>query len=214
MINLLLNISLLFALLIAPSILMVSLWYRKDQGKPVFIWPKPEMVILTIVFFVVSLSLFIVGVSCFFTHFGYLDPGKFSGIASNQFLNLGTSCMLLIAGLSTVYYALRRLLVQMVKEGGLVLNKGLLPFPNSLFVMEWKNIVDYYIVPDYPNVSFTFITNNIDKELAYDRKSVKVPIYLKEDFQAFLDKKIYATQSDSSSDSDSEISPNRFFNEN
>ncbi len=210
----LLNISLLFSLLLAPSVLMVAMWYRKDQGKPVFIWPKPEMVILTIVFFVVSLSLFIVGVSCFFTHFGYLDPGKFSSIASNQFLNLGVSCMLLIAGMSMVYYALRRLLVQMVKEGGLVLNKGLLPFPNSLFVMEWKDIVDYYIVPDYPNVSFTFITNHELKELSYERKSVKVPIYLKEDFQTFLDKKIYSTHSDASSDSDSEISPNRFFNEN
>jgi len=170
------------------------------------------MVIITIVFFVVSLSLFIVGVSCFFTHFGYLDPGKFSSIASNQFLKLGLTCMFLIAGMSMIYYALRRLLVQMVKEGGLLLNKGLLPFPNSLFVMEWQYIVDYYIVPDYPNVSFTFITS--EKELKYERKSVKVPIYLKEDFQAFLDKKIYATQSDSGSGSDSEISPNRFFNEN
>lgn len=172
------------------------------------------MVILTIVFFVVSLSLFIVGVSCFFTHFGYLDPSNFSGIASNQFLNLGISCMLLIFGLSLVYYALRRLLVQMVKETGLVLNKGLLPFPNALFIMEWKDIVDYYIVPDYPNVSFTFITNHENKELSYERKSVKVPIYLKEDFQAFLDKKIYSPYSESSSDPDSEISPNRFFNEN
>ncbi len=204
----------LFSLLLAPSILMVATWYRKDQGKPVFVWPKSEMVVLTIVFFVVSLSLFIVGVSCFFTYFGYLNPGKFSSIAGNHFLNLGISCMLLLVGISMIYYALRRLLVQMVKEGGLVFNRGLLPFPNSLFVIGWNDIVDYYVVPDYPNVAFTFITNHELKELTFERKSIKVPIYLKEDFQTFLDRKIYSTQSESSSGSDPETYPNRFFNEN
>lgn len=210
LIYLLLNVSLLFAILIAPSILMVSVWYRKNQGKPVFSWSKPEMVLLTIVFFVVSLMLFIIGVSCFFTHYGYLDPGKFPGIAGSQFLNLGLSCMFLIAGLSTVYFAIRKLLVQMVMENGLLMNKGILPFPNALFVLKWEEIVDYYVVPDYPNVSFTFIV--VAKELKYERKSIKVPIYLKEDFQAFLDKKIYSTKSVPSSGS--EISSSRFFSEN
>lgn len=210
LIQLLLNFSLLFAILIAPSVMMVSVWYRKNLGKPVFLWPKPEMVLLTIVFFIISLMLFIVGVSCCFTHFGYLDPGKFSGLAGRQFLNLGLSCFLLIAGLSMVYYAARRLLVQMVMETGLMLNKGVLPIPNRLYALEWESIVDYYIVPDYPNVSFTFIVT--EKELEYDRRSIKVPIYLKEDFQAFLDKKIYSSRAIPSSDS--EISHNEFFSEN
>ncbi|MEM7036565.1 MAG: hypothetical protein AAF570_06245, partial [Bacteroidota bacterium] len=130
LIQLILNLSLLFAILVAPSILMVSLWYRKSLGKPVFSWAKPEMVLLTIVFFIVSLMLFIVGISCFFTHFGYLDPLSFPGISSTQFFNLGLSCLLLVGGLAMVYFALRNLLVQMVMETGLIMNKGLLPVPS------------------------------------------------------------------------------------
>ena len=85
-IDLMLNLSLLFAVLIAPSLLMLSVWYKKSLGKPVFIWPKSEMVLLTIVFFIVALVLFIVGVSCIFTYFGYLDPIRFAGINVRQFL--------------------------------------------------------------------------------------------------------------------------------
>lgn len=209
LVYLILNMSMLFAILVAPSILMVSLWYRKSLGKPVFIWAKPEMVLLTIVFFIVALMLFIVGVSCFFTHFGYLDPIKFPAISTTQFFNLGLSCFLVIGGLGMVYYALRRLLVQMVMEKGLIMNKGLIPVPNALHVLNWDEIVDYYIVPDYPNVSFTFIISG--KDLKYDRQSVKVPIYLKEDFQAYLDKKLYSAQTIRSG---SEISSSRYFSEN
>lgn len=210
LIQMLLNLSLLFAILIGPSILMISNWYRRNQGKPVFYWPKPEMVLITIGFFVLSLVLFIVGVSCFFTYFGYLDPGRMSGIASAQFLNAGLSCMFLIIGMSMTYMALRKLLVQMVMENGLLLNKGVVPVPSSLFVMEWEQIVDYYVVPDYPNVSFTFIVR--EENMKFSRKPIRVPIYLKEDFQAFLDKKIYSGPSVPSSGS--EISSSRFFSEN
>lgn len=210
LIHLLLNLGLLFAILVGPSVFMVSMWYRKNQGKPVFYWPKSEMVLITISFFVLSLVLFIVGISCFFTYFGYLDPGGMAGYASTQFLNAGLACMFFIIGMSLVYMALRKLLVQMVMENGLLLNKGILPVPNSLFVLEWKQIVDYYVVPDYPNVSFTFIVSGDD--LKFERKAIKVPIYLKEDFQAFLDKKIYS--SSSAQGSGSEISSSRFFSEN
>ena len=209
LINLLLNVSLLFGILIAPSILMISLWYRKNQGKPVFIWPKSTMVVMTIVFFVFSLMLFIVGISCIFTYLGYLDPGNLY-LASQQFFNLGLACFMLVGGLSLIYYALRKLLVQMVMENGILLNRGILPIPSSLFVMEWSKIVDYYIVPDYPNVSFTFIVS--EEKLKFERRSLKVPIYLKEDFQAFVDKKMHSAQSVPSAGS--EISSGEFFPEN
>lgn len=209
LIYLILNLSLLFAILVAPSILMVSVWYRKSLGKPVFQWHKPEMVLATIVFFILSLMLFIVGVSCFFTHFGYLDPLNFTAIARTQFFNLGLSCMLAIGGLVMVYFAMRNLLVQMVMEKGLIMNRAILPVPNATQFVKWSSIVDYYVVPDYPNVAFTFIVQS--EELKYERESVKVPIYLKEDFQAYLDKQLYSPQTIHSG---SETPSSRFFSEN
>ena len=209
LIYLTLNLSLLFAILIAPSILMVSLWYRKSLGKPVFQWHKPEMVLTTIVFFILTLVVFIVGVSCFFTHLGYLDPLNFAVLARTQFFNLGLSCMLVIAGLLMVYFAMRNLLIQMVMDDGIVMNKAILPVPTALRLIEWSSIADYYVVADYPNVAFTFIVQQGD--LKYGRESIKVPIYLKEDFQSYLDKQLYSAQATRSG---SETPSSRFFSEN
>lgn len=204
-----LNLSLLFAMLGAPSLLLIARWYRTSLGKHVFVWAKPEMVVLTIVFFTVALMLFIVGVSCIFSHFGYLDTNKFPAIAAAQYLNVGLACFLLITGLGTVYFSLRQLLVNVVLEHGIVLNRGLLPRPRNIRSMSWEIIADYYVVPDYPNATFTFIVH--ESAMHFGRVSVKVPIYLKEDFQGYLDKKLHSVQVERHN---SEIGSRRFSSEN
>lgn len=204
-----LNLSLLFAVVGAPSLLLMAHWYRKSLGKPVFVWAKPEMVLLTIVFFTIALVLFIVGVSCIFSHFGYLDTNKFPAIAAAQYLNVGVACFLLIAGLGTVYFSLRKLLVNVVLEHGIILNRGLLPRPRNIRALSWEIIADYYVVPDYPNATFTFIVQ--ESSMRFGRVAVKVPIYLKEDFQNYLDKKLLSVQMERHN---SEIGSRRFSSEN
>jgi hypothetical protein len=209
LIDLMLNLSLVFAVLIAPSMLLLSVWYKKSLGKPAFIWPKSEMVLLTIVFFIVALVLFIVGVSCIFTYFGYLDPIRFAGINVRQFLNLGLCCNFTVLGLAMVYMGMRNLLVQMVMETGVVVTKGLLPLRNSIRLLTWNQIVDYYVVPDYPNVNITFIV--AVEPLRFERQSIKVPVYLKDEFQTFLDQGLHASRS---LQTGPEISSSRYFSEN
>ena len=208
-IDLMLNLSLVFAVLIAPSMLVLSHWYKKSLGKPVFTWPKSEMVLLTIIFFVVALVLFIVGVSCIFTYFGYLDPIRFPGINVRQFLNLGLCCNFTVLGLAMVYVGMRNMLVQMVMETGVILSKGILPLRSSVRLLTWSDIVDYYVVPDYPNISVTFIV--AEDHLQFERHSIKVPVYLKDEFQSFLDKGISGVRSPYS---ETGISSNRYFSEN
>lgn len=190
---LLLNISLLFAILIAPAILLVSFWYRSSLGKPLFEWPRQEMVMLTIVTSALALILLIIGISCFFTNMGYINPNGFPSIFQNRFLNFGLSCMLLIAGLSMIYFAFRRLLVQVVLREGVMITRGPIPFPSRSALIRWESIVDYYTVPDYPNTVFTLIIRESDMQ--YRRQSLRVPIYLKEDFQARLDDEMSGTLS-------------------
>lgn len=209
LIDLMLNLSLVFAILIAPSLLLLSVWYKVSLGKHVFVWPKSEMVLFTIVFFIVALVLFIVGVSCIFTYFGYLDPIRFPGINAKQFLNLGLSCNLAVVGLALVYVGMRNLLVQMVMEKGIVVTKGLVPFRNRVKLLTWNQIVDYYVVSDYPNVSITFIV--AVRPLQFERQTIKVPVYLKDEFQTFLD---HSLQSSKSPQTGSEISSSRYFSEN
>lgn len=209
LINLMLNLSLVFAILIAPSLLMLSVWYRKSLGKPVFVWPKSEMVLLTIVFFIVALVLFIVGVSCIFTDFGYLDPIRFAGINANQFLNLGICCNLTVVGLAFVYLGMRNMLVQIVMERGVVLSKGILPVRRAIRLLTWDKIVDYYVVPDYPNMNVTFIV--AAEQLKFERHSIKVPVYLKDEFQTYLDQGLHDSHS---MQTGSEMSSRRYFSEN
>lgn len=208
-IDVILNLSTLFAILIAPSFLLVAVWYRNSLKKSVFVWAKPEMVLITIVFFVLALILFIVGVSCVFSHFGYLDTQKFSVLAGSQYFNVGVICFMGLAGLTTSYFALRKLLVHAVVESGLVLNRGILPLPNSIQLLAWQEIADYYLVPDYPNASFTFIVQG--ENMQFSRVSVKVPIYLKEDFQFYLDKQLQTAQRERKN---SEIGSRRYNPEN
>jgi hypothetical protein len=209
LIDLMLNLSLVFAILVAPSMLLLSIWYKKSLGKPVFAWPKSEMVLLTIIFFVVSLVLFIVGVSCIFTYFGYLDPIRFPGINVRQFLNLGMCCNLLVLGLAMVYVGMRKLLVQSVMETGVIVSHGILPLNNAVKLLTWSEIVDYYIVSDYPNITVTFIV--AQENLTFDRHSIKVPVYLKDEFQSFLDKGLNASHS---RQAETGINSSRYFSEN
>lgn len=209
LINLMLNLSLVFAILIAPSTLLLSIWYKKSLGKAVFSWPKSEMVLLTIVFFIVALVLFIVGVSCFFTYFGYLDPIRFPNFDVRQFFSLGLCCLFLVSGLALIYFSMRNMMVQLVIEKGILLNRRILPIGQTVRLLAFHEIVDYYVVPDYPNVTFTFIV--AEGEMQFERQTIKVPVYLKDDFQAFIDK---GMSNHSGESSDSEISSKRYFSEN
>lgn len=208
-IDLLLNLGLVFAMLIAPGALLLSLWHRQGLGKAVFSWPKSEMILLTIVFFVIALVLFIVGVSCIFTYFGYLDPIRFPGIMVRHFLHLGICCIVTVAGLAMLYLSLRNILVQSVMERGVVLTRGVLPLRGSVRLLEWEEIVDYYIQPDYPNITVTFIV--AEPHMRFERHSIKVPVYLKDEFQSYLDR---GMTGGNSSEAETGISSSRYFSEN
>lgn len=210
MANFLLNISLIFSMLLAPVILASAIWYRRSLGKPTFVWNLPEMVVVTIVFFVASLLLVIVGVSCFFSQWGYLDSLHIQAGFRDQYFTLGVSCILFLAGFGLLYLAMRKLMVQVVMDKGILLNEKLFPLPGSLKMVQWNEICDYYIVPDYPNAICNFIVKTSD--LSYDRYAIKVPIFLKEDFIAFLEKQIYSVNTLRTDDS--RKSSQRFFSEN
>lgn len=203
-----LNLSLLFGVLLGPSVLLISLWYRRSLGRPAFVWNRYEMVVLTIIFSVIALIHLIIGVSCFFSYGGYLDPPRFQGVDRNSFFLIGVICFSNIAGMILFYFAARLLLVQLVTSKGIVMNRVLIPITNRMTVLEWNQIVDYYVLSDYPNAVFTFISKSSD--MRFERNSIRVPIYLKEEFQNYIDHQIAGM---AEREKDSEIS-GHFLNEN
>ncbi len=183
-----LNLSLLYAVLLAPSFLLMAYWYRRQISQPIMVWKKPEMVIITTTFAIAGLILFIVGISSFFTYRGYLSANHIQDIDHERFFDLGLMCLLLTASLGLTYLAIRMLLVRIVAEEGIVENDRFLRIPDYKHIVKWHEITDYFIVSDYPNVIFNLMIRRPGQ--SYSRMSVRVPVYVRDDFEDLLEKKM------------------------
>ncbi|MDX1905934.1 MAG: hypothetical protein SF053_02800 [Bacteroidia bacterium] len=186
LVKLLLNVSLLLSLLIAPCMLLMAYWYRRQLTQTLMIWKNPEMVIVTIAFSIASLILFIVGTSSFFIHRDMMN-----GVTpenKEKYRLIGIMCVLLLVGFSITYAAIRMLLVRVITERGIVMNDRLFRVPDFRHVIEWRHIADYYLVSDYPNVIFTLIIQQ--QPLRFERVSIRVPVYMRDNFEDLLEAKM------------------------
>ncbi len=203
--KLILNFGLIAAMLITPSFILMAHWYRKQLPNPLMVWKKPELVIITIFFSVITLILFIVGLSSFFTHYGYLESTQIDASTRERFLTIGFACFLFNISLIFVYLAIRTLLVQVVIDQGIVINDRYLRIPDFRNMIKWYEISDYYVKSDYPNVVFTLILQR--EPMRFERKTLRVPVYCRDEFEALLEQKMNSV---SSGQSQSETSKRKF----
>ncbi len=198
-VQILFNISLLFALVVAPVFFAMSLWYRKNVGKAAMLWPMPEMVVVTIVTFVLSLLLMIVGVSCLFSYWGLFESGGQIVKAHESFFRVGISSFLFLFGIGLVYLGLRKMMLQFVLDRGILFYERFFPFPAQTSLIGWENVIDFFQQTDYPNVVFQLIIDN--QNLRFNRLTLRVPIYLKEEFLHYMEKKIAGARASYKEDS-------------
>ncbi|MEM8889796.1 MAG: hypothetical protein AAGD28_17610 [Bacteroidota bacterium] len=171
------------------------------------LWRKPEMVIITIVFSVASLILFLVGISSVFTYF---DLNLFDNVhnstpeSKGKFKQLSLICSMLLLALLATYVSIRMLLVRVVTQKGIVKNDRFFRIPDFRNIIPWENISDYYLVSDYPNVIFTLIIQ--ENAMKYSRISIPVPVYVREEFEELLEGKM----NDNKDLEEADISPHRF----
>jgi len=186
------NFSLLLSILIAPCLVLLAYWYRRQFSRTLMLWKNPEMVIVTITASVLALILFIVGTSSFFTYFNVLNPGHTPPLNQEKFLAIGIICTALMVSVLLIYLAVRLLLVRVISDKGIVVNDRLMRVPNFRHTIEWHTIADYYLQSDYPTVIFTLIVQK--QALQYERLSLRVPVYLRDDFEDLLEAKMYSSQ--------------------
>jgi len=192
MIKIAFNLSLIMTLLFAPAMILLAWWYRKRFSSALMVWKKSEQVIVTIIAAISSLILFIVGISCFFTYGGYLESPQISSQLRPQFLDVGMICFMSIASMSMIYMAVRILLVQIVSPAGIVLNDKILRVPDSRKTIQWYEITDYYVVPDFPNVIITLIVQK--SALKFERIPLQVPSHLRDKFEELIEVNMYSPQ--------------------
>jgi len=183
-----LNAGLLAALLFAPCLLLMAFWYRKQLPRTLLVWKKPELVIITIGFAAITLILFVVGISSFFTHFGYLRSSQIDPETRQQLYTVGIACFLMVSALFMIYMAIRTLFVQIVTESGIVMNDKIIRVPDLRNVIPWYQVADYYIKSDYPNVVFSLIIQS--EPMKFERINLKVPVYSRDAFEELLENKM------------------------
>lgn len=183
-----LNAGLLAALLFAPCLLLMAFWYRKQLPRTLLVWKKPELVIITIGFAAITLILFVVGISSFFTHFGYLKSSQIDPETRQSLYTVGIACFLMVSALFMIYMAIRTLFVQIVTESGIVLNDKIIRVPDLRNVIPWYQVADYYIKSDYPNVVFSLIIQS--EPMKFERINIKVPVYSRDAFEELLENKM------------------------
>jgi len=191
-VHVLLNLSLMASMLLAPSTVLIAWWYRQQFSGTMMVWKKPELVILTILYSAAALVLFIVGFSCFVYYIDYENRfvGEMSQLYSKKLLiNLAALCALGIAALSAFYAAARMLFVQVITHHGIILNDRLVRIPDYRNTLKWESIADYYLTPDYPNAIYTLIVRT--GNMKFERISLRVPMHLQEAFEDILDDRMF-----------------------
>lgn len=192
-------------MLVAPCLVLLAYWYRKQLAHTEMIWKNPEMVIATITFSVAALILFIVGASSFFTYYDVLNSSQMQFADKEKFFTIGVICLMLMVALMMIYIAIRLLLVRVITDKGVVLNDRVFRIPNFRHVITWNQISDYYLISDYPTVIFTLITQK--QPLQFDRTAIRVPVYMRDDFEDLLESKMYDSQVERDTEG---ISPQKF----
>lgn len=205
---LILNLSLILSLVVAPFVFVQALRYRKQIRRAVMHWQRPEVVLLTVGYAISMLVLLVVGTCGLFFHFGiFYQPPRLPAteqeimVTEPVFLHMAMACLALMVAFSLLYQSFRIFLTQLVFREGIHIAYG--PWnPGSDQVVTWEMISDYYIGSDYPNVVFTFIVREAD--VTYQRYSIRVPGHLRDKLSAYIDghmisSDFYDTESDPSS---------------
>ncbi|MFN0203245.1 MAG: hypothetical protein ACKVTZ_17085 [Bacteroidia bacterium] len=178
------NIGLLSAILFAPTFLLMSHWYRKGIRSVLMRWRRPEASFLTIVYAILSIIFFTIGVSCFFNYWKYQPSGTPNGISPERLRDIGAISSLFLAAMTLVFVSFRMLFVQIITEQGIILNRSFLRVPNVRDVIEWHEVCDYFVVEDYPNATFHI---TYQREGDFLRASLPVPTHQKQNFSELLD---------------------------
>lgn len=186
-VKLIMNFSLLSALLLGPAALLLALWYRRSFVHTFMIWRRPEAAMIFVAYLVLALILIISGTASIFNFYRLIQNPETTAAATN-FKDIALICFSAFTALTFIFSACRLVLVQIITEKGLIINHSVfrIPIPNQ--IVKWNQLSDYYIQRDYPNAVFNIIYR---KEGTAARKvEIPVPAYLQEKISRLLDSQL------------------------
>lgn len=176
---------LVFSFLLAPLFYFWAVRKERKISNMIYSWKVPGTAVLTIVAFVINLSLFIATAIFFSGILGTRTYPELFTFSADSMRRLALVSGSLLIGVTLVYLGFMRTLTQIVTSEGiwLVKYKGFLPIP-SRELISWMSIQDYYFREDYPVKNYTFICRLEDNRRV--QQQVKVPFPASADFERML----------------------------
>ncbi len=179
------TICLGLGLVIAPLFFMLSLWYKRQFKNIILEWKKNQLVIYTIIAFVLNLILFIL--TCFFFagYLGRIEGLRLIEISPELMMHLSIDSLALLIGVTVAYFGIQNFYSQFVTTEGIHLKPNWAS--DALTVdhfITWSQVMDVYTQSDYPMTIYRFIIQLPDG--SYTRKQLSVPFYALSHFEGLL----------------------------
>jgi len=177
------RLALALALGVGPMLLLLGLRHRRRFGQLVHQWKQPQLVLLTLVAFVLGFSFFLLG--CFFlaSAVGRMgDTQVLQGVADRTY-GLALDSFLLFIGISLSYAGSQFFFTRFITHQGIVLR----PRPFSTrgdLLLRWADIRDYYVKTDYPLAHYHFLTQNDTGQV--QNRVLREPYYARPRFEHLL----------------------------
>ncbi|MDX2062157.1 MAG: hypothetical protein SFY70_03780 [Bacteroidia bacterium] len=167
---------------------LLALRYERRFRGVLLSWRMPKLVFTTVVVFVVNLALFTLACLFFATYFGRLHGWELLRLRSDALFLLGTTALLLLAGVLLGYLALQRIYTQRILEEGILLELPTRSWGHRLRLLRWDDILDFYLQSDYPVTVYRFLLRGQTGQ--YQRHELRVPFYVVHRFEALLEQKL------------------------
>jgi hypothetical protein len=184
--TLFLSLAIAIGLVGAPLFWWASIRYRRRYQQVVLTWKATRLVFYTLLAFITNLTLFTLACLFFATYLGRMNGWDVLKVGGDTLLVLGSSCMLLIVGVSVSYLAFQNFLTQFVTEDGIFFIPDL--GSQRPYLLSWDKVRDYFILSDYPVSLYQFLFEKADG--TFGRHELKVPFYMTHRFEVLVDQKM------------------------
>ena len=181
------KVMLLGFVLLAPLFYFWSRWKRRDVRNVVMHWRATPVVGITILFFMLSLSICVLASYALAVELKRIESTDSMLFERYSPVFWLSAAALGLSAISLYYLGIRNLLTQYItKRGVYLLNYNLSTGNFKRQLVEWQQVQDFYLRRDGPITYFTFMLQS--PKGGYEYHTLRVPHQYRMQLEAVLNK--------------------------
>ena len=173
--------------MMAPLLYFFSRWKRRDVKRVVISWRATPVVGITILFFMLCLSICVLGSFALAVELERIESAETPFFVNHSPIFWLLAAVLGLLSISLYYLGLRNLLTQFITEQGVhLLQYNLSTGRFNRQLIRWEQIRDFYLRRDGPVTYFTFMVGKPGG--GFERHTLRVPHQYRMKLEAVLDR--------------------------